>query len=221
MRAAALLAALLACLACRPDAPPTIPKPDLTGVEAEVRRAVESARAALADDPSLAESWARLGERYRAGAWMDESAACFREARRREPDVFRWSYLLAHALMKRDPHAAAKAFEQALALDDDYAPAHLHYAERLVQLGRGDEAREQFEAVLRLEADNVHAAVGLAKLELDADLLDAARRRLEAALAVDPRHGDARRTLAQVYLGLGRAERAQEQSVASIESMEC
>ena len=92
-------------------------------------------------EPGRAESWALLGERYRAGGWLAEAAACYREAERLEPAAFRWSYLLGHVLTESDLRASADAFARALAIDDAYAPAHLHYAERLVQLGRAEEAQ--------------------------------------------------------------------------------
>ena len=59
---------LLACLACRPGVETDLPPVDLTDAETEVVRAVEAARQAVLDDPDSATAWARLGERYRAGA---------------------------------------------------------------------------------------------------------------------------------------------------------
>ena len=112
MRRSAVALALAVGLACSPGPTPPVPLPDLTGVEDEVRRSVESTRALLLDDTTRPESWFRLGERYRSAGWNDEAAVCYREAQRLEPEHFRWAYLLGHALMESDPPAAAAALDR-------------------------------------------------------------------------------------------------------------
>ncbi len=208
MRRAALALTLLlaACTGAE------IPRPDLTGAEAEVVEAVESAQKDVQENPRNAAAWGALGDRYRAGLWLEAAAAAYRHAARLEPAEFRWPYLIGHALSHHDLEGAAAALARAIEIDPRYTPARLLLAQRLARLGRADEARQQFEQAAGDPAYAAFAHTGLGQLALAAGEFQAARTHLERAVDLDPRQGEARRALAQVCLALGDEGAAAEQS---------
>ena len=206
-----LLALGVLLAACGPTGgAPEVPRPEMTGAEPEVIEAVDAAREAVRQDPTSAETWGRLGNRLSVHDFRAEALRCYERAEQLRPDEFSWPYLLGLTLQKADPERAAEVLSRALALDEGYAPAHVHYAETLVHLGRFDEARRHFERARRLDPDNPYAEAGLGQLDLSAGRIEAAREHLERATRLDPRHKEAHQSLAQVYLALGDPERARE-----------
>jgi len=193
----------------------SIPRPDLTGAEPEVIRAVERDVAAIAREPGSAGAWGTLGARYRAGNWLAEAGECYAQAERLEPNEFAWPYRRGLALRFSDLETAVAALARALEIDPFYLPAIVHHAQRLVRLGREDEARSGFERALELEPGNAHALVALGQLALAAGEFVEARSYLELARKNDPELGAAHRALAQVYLELGDDASSAESSAAA------
>jgi tetratricopeptide (TPR) repeat protein len=206
---------LLVAFGCSGPTPPALPEPDMETAEEGVRRAVQEAQQRVREEPRSARAWGELGDRYRAESWFAEAAACYREAQRLEPSTFIWPYRLGKCLRLDDPSEAALALARALELDDDYPPAHLHYARTLVNLGRFDEAREHFEQARRLEPQSSAAYLVLGQLALSDGSLEAAREHLARALQFDPGDGRAHLAMAQVAMALGDREAADRHSQLS------
>lgn len=211
MRRNALVAAvatLAACLfACGAPAEPP-PNPELSGVEPDVALAIERARAAVLEHPDSAAAWGRLGERFRRGEWSAEAERCFLEAERLEPRAFSWPYLAARAAGTREPERAVAAYSRAIAIDSRYVPVRIAIADRLVQLGRRDEARRHLDAALAHARDSADVHERLGQLALAEQDWERARDAFERAVATAPDHGPAHRSLARAYFALGRPELA-------------
>jgi len=111
-------------------APVTLP--DLTSIAAPVQRQIRDADQALsrslADTSTSglarAQRYGDLGNLLLAATFFDEAILCYRHAEALQPGDARWSYLRAHAnLRKGDRTAAAQALERTLSLQPDYVPA--------------------------------------------------------------------------------------------------
>ena len=82
----------------------TVPRPDLSRVEDDVRRALEHARQelnaqlahALGDRRSAAEAFGNTGLLYQAHLMLAEAAACYRNAALLDPENYRWPYYLGY-----------------------------------------------------------------------------------------------------------------------------
>ena len=189
----------------RPFDPKTIPAPSDLSMFAGTRiaQAVENARKAVAEAPDAAGPWGRLGHTYMAHGWPEEAAQCYRQAARLQPSEFRWRYFLGVSLDERDPAQAAGALAEAVALDPDYAPAHLFYGVALRRLGRMNEAREHLRRAAELDPRNPLAELELGQIALTGRRFDAAREHLTRALDRNPRQSEAHAAMAQVCRALG------------------
>ena len=101
---------------------------------------------------------------------------------------------------------AAKSFQQALAADDEWAPAHVGLAQTLAE---DDPPAAALEAQRALEIDphQADAELLLAQLDLDNTRWDAARERIARVLANNPSHLDARALAAAItYVRGNRAK---------------
>lgn len=126
---------------------------------------------------------------------------------------------LCHAMMG-NPQAALKEFDAALALNEDYAEAHLNKAIVLNEVGRFEDAQASFKRASELDTrDNTvfpsdggnrlaiaHARTG--DIYLAADRPAEAAVEYEKALAVRARFADIRTKLAEAYLEVGRIDDA-------------
>ena len=207
--AAAWFFLTLLSIACGAPAPIDPPLPDLSAVDPEIVRAVESFRADVLRRPHDVVAWSRLGERYRAQYWFAEAALCYARCEQLEPGKFRWPYLVGKSLLLEDAEAAAAAFERALALDASYAPAHLLYGQILARLGRDDEADRAFQAALESAPQLAAAHLGRGQLAAAAGSNDAALQHLRRAQELDPRDGRVDVALAALLHSAGRIEIAE------------
>lgn len=126
---------------------------------------------------------------------------------------------LALAMVGRREDALAE-FDRALALNPRYVDAHLNRAVTLNELGRTDEAAQEFQDAQQLghvDETGFPAPMASRLANLHADLADAyieaggtkqAVQQLEAAVALRPEFADLRYRLARLYLDAGRLERA-------------
>lgn len=124
------------------------------------------------------------------------------------------------ALQRKDPAAARKSFEAALAKNADYLPA----AAGLAALDLADQqpaaARSRFEAVLARNPDNAGAMVALAEIgarsgarpEQSAELLN-------RAVKADPTQAVPRLALIDLYLGSGQRELALDAAQSGVTAL--
>ena len=202
-----------------------IPEPVLDGVGPAVRQQIEEAQAQIGPeaDPELdrspaewAQAYGELGRTYHAYSFLEAADAAYDNARKIEPDSFRWVYLqgLLHEELGRYDRAA-EALDRALELRPEYLTARVRRASIRRQLGDVETARQELEQVVE-EADDVALAhYLLGQIAADAGDWQAAADRFERVLELQPRASRVRYPLSRAYARLGRMDEAQAQSEQS------
>jgi Flp pilus assembly protein TadD len=107
-----------------------------------------------------------------------------------------------------DHDGAYRWLQEALALDDSLAEAHLDLGKILLYQGRRDEARAAFDKAAALAPTDPYAPYYVATLLMDDGRYDEAAALLQRSLALDPLNPKAHYALAQAYQRLGREEAA-------------
>ena len=214
-RFSALPAVALVLAACGRGSAEEIQLPSLADVEAEVVEAITAAHEALLREPESGKAWGRLGDQFFAHDFSAQAAQCYTRAEELDPESFLWPYRLGLSWIKDHPELAAPPLERTLRALDNYAPAHVVYANVLVRLGRSDEAIEHYTRASQLDPADPKAETGLGMIYLARGDFDAARVHLEQALARDERHVEAHVAIAQVYLALGMDKKAQRHAELS------
>ncbi len=161
---------------------PTIPRPDLAGVDPLVVLAIDDAEARVRMTPGSAEAWGNLGLVLYAQSYGREAVACFRRATTLDDRTWRWPFFAAAASSHLSPAEGVTLVEEAIRRDPKAVWPRLLRAEWLVTLGRGAEARTDYEALLVLSPDHARARLGLARLLLASGAADAPLATLAAAL---------------------------------------
>ncbi|MCY3970001.1 MAG: tetratricopeptide repeat protein, partial [Acidobacteria bacterium] len=192
-----------------------IPQPQLDGAEPAVRQRLASLQADLRATPENAEAWGRYGMVLEAHTFTAEAIAAYRQAHALSPQTFRWPYLLAALIDERSAAESLPLYRTALALDPDYAPARVRYAETLERTGQFDDAATEYEQAARLMPANAHAHAGLGRLALAAGDPVAAIRHLSRARDLAPENRSFAVTLAQAHAKVGDRERGQEIAAAA------
>ncbi|MFV2007393.1 MAG: tetratricopeptide repeat protein [Longimicrobiales bacterium] len=125
--------------------------------------------------------------------------------------------------MMGNPHSALEQFDAALAINEDYAEAHLNKAIVLNEVGRFEDAWVSFKRASELDTrdDSSFPSDGGNKLAIaharTGDIYLAADRPIDAAteyekaLSVRARFADIRTKLAEAYLEVGRIDDARTQ----------
>ena len=191
--------------------------PDLASVAAPVQQQIRGANEALslsladgsASDPARAQSYGELGNLLLAATFFDEAILCYRHAEALQPGDARWSYLRAHAnLRKGDRAAAAQTLEHTLSVQPDYVPALVWLGDTYLDLGQVEQAQAAFSRALTRQPDSAPALFGAGRAALARRSYDEAVRHLEQALRVDPRATVIHYPLAMAYRGTGQREKA-------------
>lgn len=102
-----------------------------------------------------------------------------------------------------EPQAALAAYDRAIAASPRFAPARLHRAMILDQLGRYDEARSDLAALDAMEPPNVARLMALASVERNSGNFRAAAELLDRILTIEPSHQVARHARARIAIDLG------------------
>ena len=191
--------------------------PDLTSVAPPVQKQIRGANEALsrsladgsASDLARAQRYGELGNLLLAATFFDEAILCYRHAEALQPGDARWSYLRAHAnLRKGDRAAAAQALEHTLSVQPDYVPALIWLGDTYLDLGQVDQAQAVFSRALTRQPNSAPALFGAGRAALAHRSYDEAVRHLEQALRVDPRATVIHYPLAMAYRGAGQREKA-------------
>lgn len=147
---------------------------------------------AVATAEALADEGRRLldaGDASGAAERLEEALRLHRTADRH--------YALGNArAQQEDYQGAARAYQDALALDDGHVDARANLAVAYYNLGRHEEARRELEKVLERRPDDADLHYNLGGVLMALGELRRAEEELLRAQALDP-------DLAQVYLGLG------------------
>jgi tetratricopeptide (TPR) repeat protein len=215
IRVAGTVAAALLIAACGrgTPAPVAVPLPDLTDAEAPVIQRIMETREKLVKAPDVLEAWTQYAKILHAYELIPEAAACYREAMRRDPDDWRWPYLLGTALAADEPSEALAAFERALALNPPQAAVEYRVGDALRAFDRLAEARRAYERVLEREPRFRKAMIELASLDIRDGRLHEAQTRLEEAVAIEFRDRSVHARLAELYQRLGDADRAAREAL--------
>ncbi|MEZ5332982.1 MAG: tetratricopeptide repeat protein [Thermoanaerobaculia bacterium] len=214
-----LVACLTATLAA--EIPPA---PDLShlepGVRAQLEEALEAVRevdaAGSASPHEVAAAWGRLGELYYLYDLSSAASTALAEAKRLEPEEFRWVYLLGILERLEGEHGAAVAsFERAAELDPDYAPVWVRLGEVCLELGRHEDAERSYRHALDLDETLAAAWEGLGRLASDRGDPAAAVQCFERALELQPRASSLHHPLGLAYRALGDLEAARTHLAAN------
>ena len=192
-----------------------VPAPRLDGAEPAVRQRLASLQADLRADSRNGDAWGCYGMVLEAHTFTDEAIAAYRRAHELSPRTFRWPYLLAALIDERSAADSLPLYRAALALDPDYAPGHVRYAEALERAGQFEAANREYERAARLDPTNAHAQAGLGRLALADDEAGAAVRYLSRAQELAPENRSFAVTLAQAYARAGDRERGRQIAAAA------
>ncbi len=145
-------------------------------------------------DPSMALRAARAAQALNRPR---EANSLFRVALNLAPSPDAETAWGALFLERHDMAEAARSFQQALKLDDRWAPAYAGLG-RALSHDNPPAAAAAAERALALDAHHADAHLLLAELDLDNTRYDDARQRIDAVLAFNPSHLDARALLAAI-----------------------
>jgi tetratricopeptide (TPR) repeat protein len=196
-----------------------VPDADISGAERIARDAITRARGRLAElletpdtDPTtLAEAYAELAALYQLLQIDAPAALCWGNARRLQPDNYRWSYYAAyHALTRGDTQAALHLFREARALKPDYPPLDLRLGQLWLETNQLDKARTALEKAAKQSGLRAAALYYLGQLDLLERDYQSAVTHLKEALSIDPEAKGIHYPLAQAYRHLGEQELARQ-----------
>jgi len=108
------------------------------------------------------------------------------------------------------PADAAQAFEQALALDPNFAAAHTNLGTAYDALGRPADARVAYQRALELDPEQPEARYNLGNLHEQAGDLDRALGEWYHAIAIDSDFADAHFNLGVALVEMGATDAGQE-----------
>lgn len=149
---------------------PRPPEVSLAGLDPQVVKAVQDARAEVLDRPRSAPAWGKLGMVLAAHDLRAEAMDCFAVAERLDPRDPRWPYLQGIGRSLGDPPAAVPKLRQTVALCGSKPDAPLLWlSEVLLEQGAEAEAERGFRDVLKADPQNARAHLGLARLEFGRD----------------------------------------------------
>lgn len=216
-----VLIGLLGLIACSGEERRTspakmqIPRPDLSSVDAEARRLIESRRSRLdqlldrsVDGAELAQVAGEAGMAYHAQNLAAAARACYELALTQADETFEWNYLLGR--LERDHGAiedAAERFERALQQNPSDAPTLLHLAELMLEMGKPDSAEQLFRKAGDLAAAHYGLGRALAAQGQHASAINHFERALELPEAAPVIHY----ALALSLRAVNESERAESQ----------
>ena len=166
-------------------------------------------RVALAMHPTYPGAWHNLGNTAFRRQEFSEAIRYYLREFQAHPDPRPWREIARSYVELGKTDSALYAFEQALSIDSEFAPAHFGLALLLDDLGDHEGALREAQRALVQEPGNLeyryHAASYLVRLNRWDEALDL----LETVVAQWPWHQGAHYNMAQAYMRLGRVEEAQ------------
>lgn len=196
-----------------------VPEPDLSGVEPAARKAISLTRERLAqrlaedgtEASGLAAGYGQLAALYQLARIDAAAMLCWDNARRLQPDEFRWHYYAGFLALKRgQTDAALAALERAQALKPDYAPLDLRLAQLWLDTGELDKAEAALQRASQQPGLRAAALYYLGELDLLRHDWQSAQQHLRAALELDPQAKGTHYPLAQAYRHQGNQELARQ-----------
>ena len=215
---------LTACEAPSGAGPPSLiplPPPPVAGAERRILDRLQAQQGLVTrllrnpdtDPLDLAWSFGRLGNLYQStlGHNMESARICYENARRLDPQGFRWAYLLGYLeQIQGNVEASDAALAAALRLRPEDLPTRIRLAENARSRDEPAQARALLEEVLERDSAHVKALAELGKIALDRRDLQAAVQYLEAARNQQPRATEIHYALGRAHRGLGESDRARD-----------
>ncbi|MFN0020010.1 MAG: tetratricopeptide repeat protein [Pirellulaceae bacterium] len=158
---------------------PKIPTVNLDGVDPAISQLVQTSLKSLQDSPNSGMLWGRYAMVLHANGFDDEAAlVCYDAAANLEPKNPKWPYLRADLTYAGSdgPGVAITHFEVAAKLSPPDSLAQLRFANNLLELGRLDDAEQEFRKVLAVRSSDPYAQLGLGRVAV-------ARRQYREALS--------------------------------------
>jgi tetratricopeptide (TPR) repeat protein len=190
--------------------PPEPPAVAADGIDPEVIRAIEEARAEVRKSPRSGPAWGRLGMVFFAHAYPGEAQTCLHLAARYDPKDARWPYLEALTTLSQPDHSLP-LLQRAVELAPAEPVPRLRLGEMLLLLGRLDDAEAQFRRVLESNPDDARAHIGLGRAEYQRNHLDEAKDHLERAEARVVKVRALHALLAEIHRRQGNADAAERE----------
>jgi protein O-GlcNAc transferase len=199
--------ALIFWQAPRQPEPPVVP---LGTLDPELRQLIETSRVAVVHAPKSGAVWGRLGEALHAAEFFVEARFCYSNAVARDPQNFRWPYLVGILEQQGDPELAVLHLTRAteLAGTGTESPRY-QLARTLVERGQFDQAEPHLKMLLARNPGHAAASVELARVHLARGAFK------EATLVLQPALTNHLTMRASLLLGSQIAQRNGQTEVAT------
>lgn len=157
---------------------PEIPSVNLEGADPAIAKHVRAAREIVERSPHSGILWGRYAMVLHAHGFADAAHIGYAAAARLDPKNPQWPYLQGDLYLDGTigPAEALPHFELAASLSPPESLARLRMAEMLLELGRLDEAEQEYRKVLAVQKQDPQAQLGLGRLAV-------ARRQYRQALS--------------------------------------
>lgn len=171
--------------------------------------AVSGLKAVLQRHPNLPEAWMLLADAQRAQNDFDSALATYAEYEQKFSPNTRTALLTGQILLQQNKPAEARAaFERALELDRDFAPAVEHLVNLDLAQNRADAARERVQAEIARKPDMAEWQILLARVLFAERRPADAEAALQKAIALRPDTPVPYALLAGYQVSAGRTEDA-------------
>lgn len=182
-----------------------------SGVDPQVARAVEQARAQVLAAPNSGAAWGKLATTFYVHNFQTQAVTSFAQAMRLEPKNARWPYLRALSALQQAPDTTRvlpdlKRAAQ-LAGDEPAAP-RLTLAETLLDLGRAEEAAPLLQQALTHDPHDARALLDNGRLAVSRGQNSAAKKFLLQSYQSAPTNKATLLLLSQVLQRLGDKKQA-------------
>lgn len=143
---------------------PEIPSVNLEGADPAIAKRVKEARKFVEQSPRSASMWGQYGLVLHAHGFADAAHVCYDAANLLDPRNPMWPHLRGVLCLEGNVADALPHFELAARLGPPGSLSRLRLAETLLELGRFNEADEEYRKVLAVEAQEPQAQLGLGRL---------------------------------------------------------
>lgn len=167
-------------------AQPEPPVVTLDLIDPTLRQLIETSRVAVAQAPRSGAAWGRLGEALEAAEFGAPALFCYSNAALRDPQNFRWPYLLGLQELKGNQELALQHLNRAVELAGNRLDSpRFQLARALVQQGQFDKAEPHLQTILGAHPGHAAARVELARVYMARGALREATLALQSAFTND------------------------------------
>ena len=184
-----------------------LPPPSSKGLHSELGYRIAELNKRTTEGPNRIESLAELSSLYHANGYLSRAWQNYRILIELDDKNPLWPYRLA-TIVSSFGHLddSVALYRNAIKLDSEYIPAHIHLGDALLKLNRYDQAQRTYQSAYDKDPSNPFALFGLARVALTQDDTKIAQRLLESARRSNKRIGGD--LLAEVYESLGEMSKA-------------